>query len=1161
MSLKFILGRAGTGKTTCIFDSIREIVANEPDGSPHILLVPEQASFQYEYSLAEKIGQKGTMRVQVLSFRRMAHRVLLETGGAAKIAIGDLGKRMVLRELMERNRAKLRIFGKMANRFGFMDCLARSVSELKTYLISPDSLNKVKNIFPDNLSLLKDKLQDVAFLYQEMDDFLAKAYTDPDDYLKLLADNMSEFQSFKNAVFWIDGFKGFTPQELLVIEKILQVNNVHITLCIDEDSIKKGLFEEELFYPTWNTFNEITEIANKIKTKINNPVILNPDIPSRFHKSPDIAHLERCFYLYPAPTFKGISSNIKIASGSNKLAEVEAAARDIISLSRENNYRWRNISVVLRNLQDYQEEIRNVFTNFGIPFFIDSKRSVLHHPLVDLIRSAIETYIKNWAYEPVFRFLKTDLIGIEREDVFKLENYVLAHGIRGQKWTDKQDWSYRLRFTLGEESELSELEQTELELINRIRRAAIKELTSFCISFNEANTVRQRTEAVYLLLEQLKAPLTINGWEKAEESLGNIEKAKEQAQVWHAVIGMFDELVESLGDLEVSQEAYLGILNSGLESLKIGLIPPGLDQVLVGSMERSRNPDVKAVFILGAIDGILPSRPSDDGIFSDSDRQKLEAAGIKLAPGARKKAFEEQFYIYQSLTRASEKLWISYPLADNEGKTVIPSIVIRRFKELFPEIRENNYPYQPESEMADETAAGYMVNSQSSLVYLGGKLREGAAGKKISLLWSALYNWQLANNLNAVRTVVNSVLHKNTVRPITVPVIRNLYGLPLKISVSRIEKYKSCPFAHFAAYGLKLKERRLFRLESPDLGEFLHAAMKQFSDSLAEKSIDWAMLNNEDCARLGEQIVSQLAPELQSEILLSSSRYKYLTGKITKAVTNATAVLAEHARRTAFKPVGYELSFGSNGDFEPLFIELSGGQKIELNGRIDRIDIAVTDNTVYYRVIDYKSSTNMISLQDIYYGLKLQLLTYLHIAITHSPEKAGLTVKPGGMLYFTLKNPVIRSSGPIPIDEIEQAILKELKMNGLLLADLELVRLMDSSAGNGYSDIIKNIAIRKDGSFYSSSSVIDENKFNIIREYLVNQLRIVGEDIINGLIDIAPYRNKKGDACTYCRFMPVCKFDILLEECTYRVLDPLTPEKALEMMERAVAEGRGKGDE
>ncbi|NMA14049.1 MAG: helicase-exonuclease AddAB subunit AddB, partial [Clostridia bacterium] len=470
MSLRFIIGRAGSGKTYKCLEEIRQRLLKNLQGMPILFIVPEQATFQTEKALAESPELMGSIRAQVLSFRRLAWRVLQEVGGGARQHIGELGKQMALRKILEENKDKLQAFQKAIQQPGFIDCLSQALCEFKKYRITSRQLEEtaVELATGEGESLLVKKLRDLGIIYEEFELFLGDKYIDPEDYLTKLAESLDRSQTVSGAEVWMDGFAGFTPQELFVVEKLLLTcRKVNVALCLDPKNLNGDVETDNLFFPVWDTYRKIKALAEELGVEIVPPLILDGETLPRFQDAPLLGHIEKNFDASRSVSWAGNTDALKLAAAANKRAEVEAAAREIIALCREEGYRWREISVVVRDLTLYSDLISVVFRDYGIPCFIDMKRSVLHHPLIELIRSALEVVLDNWSYDPVFRYLKTDLIPVTREEIDYLENYVLAHGIRGSRWYDNKPWTYRRRFTMGEDSGPLPWEEEELAQVNR----------------------------------------------------------------------------------------------------------------------------------------------------------------------------------------------------------------------------------------------------------------------------------------------------------------------------------------------------------------------------------------------------------------------------------------------------------------------------------------------------------------------------------------------------------------------------------------------------------------------------------------------------------------------------------------------------------------------
>lgn len=1132
--LRFILGRAGSGKTRRCLDEIRQQLRRAPEGPPLVFLVPEQATFQTEYALVSTPDLAGTVRARVLSFRRLAWLVLAEAGGAAQPLIGDLGKRMIIARILESRRSELRVFGRAARQFGFAGNMVRTLSELKAYLVTPADLERAGSrvVERSGAHILGAKLQDLKLVYAAFEAYLAGRYVDPDDYLTLSAARLAESRLLDGAEVWVDGFAGFTPQEYQVLEVLLRrAARVNVALCLDPDAKRRE--DRELFRLTRETHTRLAELARKNGVRIE-ALKLNNTPPPRFQNSPALAHLERQFFRRPTAVYRG-AAEVKLVAAENQRAEVEGAAREIIRLCRERGYRWREVSVIVRHLDDYHEILATVFTDYGIPFFIDRKRTVLHHPLVELIRSALQTVTDDWAYDPVFRFLKTDLAPVSREEVDLLENYVLAHGIRGNRWVADRDWAYRPSLR-REGEEPAPAYQELLRRVNEVRRRASRQLLAFHRRLNAAEKVRDMAAAVYDLLAELKVPDQLEAWSLEAEADGLLEAAREHRQVWDGVIQLLDQLVEALGDDHLPLGEFMRILDAGLEGLQLALIPPALDQVFVGALDRSRNPDVRAAFVLGVSDGVLPARQVEGGLFSDREREMLSAAGVELAPDSRRRAYEEQYLVYIALTRSSEYLWLSYPLADPEGRACQPSSVIFRLRAMFPEVAVEMVPVQPRGVAAGEDLAFVSV-PQRTLGYLAVRLRDWMAGCAIDPVWWAVYNWFSAQNGGwpGFSLIRRGLFHENQERPLGPETCTRLYGSPLVVSVTSVESFQACPFAHFARYGLRLKERPVFRLEAPDLGQFFHAALQALEEQLKAQSLDWAALGPEDCRRLAGAVVDRLAPLLQNEILLSTPRYRFLTGKLSRVVARTAWALSAQARKSRFRPVAWELSFGRGGKIGPLVYELPGGTRVELAGRIDRIDAASTDSgDTYLRVIDYKAGNPALRLDDVFYGLNLQLLVYLEAALANAGRIVGRHCLPGGVFYSRVQNPLLRKKAPVPPAEVEQDLLRAFRLQGLILDDPEVLRLMDATAG-GESSVVP-AGFRGDGSLRRKPNVLGLAHFQRLREHLARTVTEAGRRIGSGEVAIAPFRKGRRSACTHCPYKPLCAFDPLVAPNRYRLL-------------------------
>jgi ATP-dependent helicase/nuclease subunit B len=1158
MSLRMVLGRSGSGKTTLCSNEIKNKLLQNPEGDPIIYLVPEQMTFLSEYRLSTDQELGGMIRAQVYSFSRLAWRILQETGGISRYHLSSVGMNMLIRKIIDEQKDNLKLFQRSADKNGFIQQLEQMITEFRRYCIKPEEL--VQSLVKDHTAkALNDKLQDLEIIYKHFEEEVFGKYIDSEDYFHLLAESISVSPYLKNAEIYIDGFYSFTPQEYRVILELLKYcPRVTLAMTTEQTCFDMPPDELDLFRMSGEACYSVYELAKAEGVTVEEPVLL---FEKQIWRHPSISYFEENFDSRPVIPYHG-QTTITICEAGNRRAEIEGIAREIRNLIRSEGYRYREIAVLIRNGADYHELVEPIFEDYRIPYFIDQKRTMLNHPLIELLRSSLEVINTFWRYESVFRVIKTELLyplkenpARIREKMDKLENYVLAYGITGSKWTQKDRWTYR-RFR-GLESDVNIQTNAEMEMeqeLNELKLLVTAPILRLSRRLKKADTGRKLCEAIYLFLEELDIPSKLEKWKAADEEKGNLVKVREHEQVWNAVIDLLDQYVEILGDEPISLKSFASVLESGFESLHFSLIPPALDQVLIGDLEKSRLNDIKASFVIGLNEGVLPAKFSNEGILVDEDRESLISLGLKVAPSGRTRLLDENFYAYKALTIPSDLLFVSYPLANEEGKALIPSSYIKRIKDLFPLAAERFYVADP-AELPETEQLNYVENMRTTLSYLTSQLQLKQRNYPVYDFWWDVYDVYLESPWQKqAQKVLSSLFYTNQTVSLSQEVTDELYGDTLQGSVSRMELFNGCAFSHFAQHGLKLRERQVFRLEAPDIGELFHAALKHISDMVNEKNITWANLTKKQCEELSLEAVETIAPKLQNEILLSSERHHYIKYKLQQIITRASLVLSEHAKVSGFSPIGLEVEFGANGVLEPLSFPLRNGKKMELRGRIDRIDQAKgEDDRVFLRVLDYKSSEKDLNLVDVYYGHALQMLTYLDVVMTNSKQLVKLEATPAGVLYFHVHNPIVNAGKMLSMDEIEQELMKRFKMKGLILEDPDVVRLMDQSLESGDSQII-SAGIKKDGHLSKRSKVASLSDFDYLRKYVRSLYERTGNAIINGHVDINPYKLKDKTPCTFCAFKSVCHFDESIESNRYRVFPSHSNETVLDLIRKELSE-------
>ena len=1126
MGIRFIFGRAGAGKSHYCLEQINKKLNNQ-DKNKLILLVPDQYTFQTEKKLLEAIGEKALLRAEVLSFKRMATRVFDSCGGRAINVIEDSGKNMLIYKLLKDKGEELQYFSKISKKQGFVGTVSKSITEFKKYNISEEILReKELQIDKDEL---KEKISDLLNIYESFNGALHKEYIDSEDILTILANKLRECTLYNGAEVWVDEFTTFTPQQIEVLKVLAkQCKNINITLCSDgEDSSKGG--EADIFSVITSTENKIIKMMQENNISYKEPVYLNNKNIYRFKESNELEHLEKYFFNYPFKIYKGKNKDVRLYKANNNYNEIEWVAQDILRLVRDKGYRYKDIAVVCREIDSYDKITSVIFNEYNIPYFLDKKRDILSNPLVVLIISALEILISNWSYESVFKYVKSGLITLESQFIDKLENYILANGIKGYKWTKN----------LLEEDE-REFTQEEIEIaeyMEEIRRSIIKLYNK--IKGN--TTVIKYCTALYEFLLEINAFETMDSWLEEFNRLGMQDKIKEYTQVPSIVMDMLDQAVKVLGDEEVDLKTFSKLLVSGFEEKEIGVIPMSLDQVNIGDIARIKGRDVKALYVVGANDGVLPSANKDEGILSDEDRIELKNLGIELASDTRSRIFEEQFMVYTALTIPSNYLMITYPMADFEGKSLRPSIIIPRLKKILPNMQEESEIYYNHIKECDLYYDKYhnITAPIPTFNELIEALRRKYEKEEIEEHWKEAFKWFEESEEFKDRTnvVFNGLNYTNLVERIPREKIKELYSNEngrLMFSVSRIEKYAQCPFGYYVQYGLKAKDRKVYEFSAPDLGSFMHEILDQFTNKIKKENIHWSELTKDRCSEIVNELVNNKLRNETNSILNSNKKYQYFSERFKKTITKSVTVISEQMRRGEFDVFKNEFDFGDFKDSDPIKLELPSNETVYLKGRVDRIDKVELDGETYIRIVDYKSGSKSFDLNELYYGLQIQLLVYLDAILKSSDKILKTECMPGAILYFKIDNPIIQSKKALSEEEIQTEVLKKLKMDGLLLKDAKVVKAMDNEMET-YSLIVP-AAFKKDGDFTSTSAVVTKEQFDILRKYVNDKMIEICEEMLSGDIKIEPCKSSKVTYCDYCDYSSICQFDTSLKDNKYKII-------------------------
>lgn len=1106
MALRFLIGAAGTGKTEYCMKEI--ITAQSAHRGRQIFLVPEQYTSQAERDLTARTERKGILTAEVLSFGRLAHQFFAKNGLNRAVILGDVGKQMALQKILLEQRDDLPYFCHMMDKNGFVSRLGKTITEFFRYRVTPEQLETMSN--QEGLShSVQDKCRDMASIYRRYEEFLSETYLTGDTTLSLLEEKLASSAAFGDTEIWLDGFYGFTPQEYGVIAQLLRLcKRVSITLPMDEHSyFASSLPPAAPFFEPHLTKQKLVSLAEEMGIAMESPVFFKENHRAQ---TPALAFLEKNYfygYYKKSPDHEGIH----ICSCATRESEMTYAAGQILSLVREQGLRYRDIAIVTNAMSAYEKGLKGILSEAGIPCFVDSRRDIASHPLIGLVNSLLECVVYDFRYEAVFSYLKTGLTPMAQEDMDILENYVLAYGIKGYKWK-KDVWSYG--FQPGQEAEQAYL--------NDLRAQVMTPFAPLLALKRKKNLpLRDWVTALVVQLDTLGIAEKLTALSEAAAAKGNAAKAEEYRQIWQILMDVLQKAVEILGDAPMSLDTFARILSAGLEESSMGLIPPTADSLLVGDIERSRLPDIKALLVLGVNDGILPAPAENTGIFTETEREALTAAGMELAPDGKRKLFEEQFLIYRGLTKPSHALYLTYANGDTEGKALFPSSLIARIAKMYPTLTEER----------DDTLPLSSLTPGGCFHQLGTQMRKHVEESPMEPLWQDIYSYfattpQWQQRLSLLRQGFSAHDRRQKLSPKTA---KNLYGKNILSSVSRLEWFAACPFAYFAEYGLKARPRQLYQLRTPDLGNLFHQVLEQFAATLKKDGISWQTLTQEETERRMDAAVDEAAPHLGNEILLDSAANRYLIKRLKRISRRAGWTLVRHIQSGMFEPAGYEVGFGPHEALPPIVIGMSDGSKLILRGKIDRVDLLDAEGNKFVKIIDYKSGTKAFDFQDIYYGLQLQLLLYLDAYLkNHGTE----SYRPGGVFYFRITDPTQTVTEEMSAEEIEHLLYSKMQMSGLVLENETVIKAMDEvfvdpvSGGMrlGASDIIP-LKYTKKGTPTASSLLATEEEYNALMAFTAKRAAAIGESMKAGIITPAPYRKQNSTPCDYCVFSSICRYE------------------------------------
>ena len=1101
MSLQFILGNSGFGKTTYIYNKIIKESMENPTVR-YYCLVPEQFTMQTQRDFVTMHPRKGILNIDVLSFQRLAYHVLEEVGASGRMVLEETGKSLVLRKLSKEHEEELQILGRNLKKLGYISEVKSLISELIQYQVTPELLEQMIEK-SDRRELLSRKLKDVQVLYRAFLDYMGEEYMTSDQILQVLNEVLECSEKLKDSVVVLDGFTAFNPVQLKLVQGLCKIaKKVYVTATLDyREEPYSVLQKTELFYLSKKMIQSVTAAAKEAGVFVELPELLDGEEGHRFGNCKDLFFLEQHIFRGGKAAFHKRPENIFLKEYRTVIEEIKGTAVQIRKLVREDKYCYGDFAVVLGNME-YQEHVNRIFTRFEIPVFIDEKRSALTHPFVEFLRAFLKMIEEDFSYETVFRYLRSGFSGITTAETDVLENYCLALGIRGfKKYSEK--W---IRFSKNQTDE-------ELTALNRIRERFYYSVKDAAIILKDRNeNIFKKCSSLYEFLEKLEVEKQLKIKEEEFLTVGDGVTAKEYHQIFRVIMELLEKYVELLGEEKVSLEEFSELLDAGFAEVKVGVIPPGSDRVVVGDMERTRLKDVKVLFLLGANEGNIPKSLTGGGILSQMEREFLEEQNASLAPTAKEQVYLQKFYIYYVLTKASEKLYLSYSSTDFHGAALRPSYLRDVFCKLFPKL---------EVELYSEDTFDTLETTAQGLDYLTSKLT--AEEKEEEELRQLMLWYEYSPEFQEhFEKMWKQLIKGDAQTTIGAAVAKAMYGEGNIYSVTRLEKYAACAYAHFLQYGLRLKEREIYEFAAVDMGNLLHSAVELFARKVDKGPYDWFGLDGEIRERLSEECVEEVITDYRNTLLFDSSRNEYMIARMQRLVKRAVWALTEQIKQGVFVPEKLEV---------PFYLKEGG---VSLHGRIDRIDTYEEEDKVYVRVMDYKSGMAGFDLTALYNGLQLQLAVYLNAAVAmEKKDHEGKSIVPAGLFYFPMKDPMISSEAQMNQETIEEALFKELSLDGICNADSDIIHYMDQ--GCGAKSRILPISYNKDGSLSKTSKALTTEQFEQLEKFVQEKTSCLGAEIMEGKIPVNPYGTPQKTACDYCAYHGICGFSP--KESSYRKLE------------------------
>ena len=1142
MSLRFYFGPSGSGKSHRIYEEIMQRAAQEP-GRNFLIIVPDQFTMQTQKDLVMRSDRGGILNIDVLSFGRLSHRILEEVGTKEMPVLDDTGKSLVLQKIAADLKEQLPAMGSLLHKQGYIHEVKSAISEFMQYGISTQDMDKLI-ASAEKRGALAMKLRDLKTLYRGFQDYIRDHFITTEETLDVLRRSLVKSKILPDSVVVFDGFTGFTPIQNRLIQELMRVCEetiVTVTIGEEEDPYQMD-GEQKLFHLSKKTVADLVKLAAEAEVTRGEDVFVKGG-PNRFTEAPALCYLEQNLFRYQYEPYTEKQCEIRMFEALSPREEVHQTALYIRKLIREEGLTYRDIAVVIGDLEGYASYVETEFGQLEIPCFLDRTRGIVLNPMIEYIKSALQLYIRDFSYDTVFHFLRSGMADISREEIDELENYVIRTGARGYRTYSRLFTRRTEEMQQGSGQEDTERAEETLERLNRIRQQFAD--TVEILHMAPRAKAGEYVDHLYDFLEQNQVQQKLLNYQQRFEQEGDLAKAREYAQIYRLVMDLLDQIYELLGEEEISLQEFADILEAGFGEITVGTIPQNVDRIVVGDMERTRLKQVKVLFFLGVNDGNIPKNASKGGIISDMDREFLIESGTEMAPSPRQQMYIQRLYLYLNMTKPSERLYLSYAKVNSDGKGIRPSYLIDTVRKLFPQLAVEYPQNRSRLEQIEGRQEGARYLAEELREYADGTLREEER-QDFYLMYRAY-----ETDPEGRDRLTAAAFRRYKESGLSRIVARALYGRQLENSVSRLETYAACACRHFLQYGLSLQEREEFGFEVSDMGNVYHAVLENFAGKLAESGRTWWDFDENFATQAIKEAVEGYAATYGETVLYSSARNEYAITRMSRILTRTVLTLQQHLKQGSFQPDDYELSFRFAEDLDSIHVDLSEEEKMHLQGRIDRIDVSEDAEHVYVKVIDYKSGNKKFDLAALYYGLQLQLVVYMNAAMElESRKHPDKEIVPAALLYYHIDDPTIETPVELTQEQINEEILTKLRMNGVVNSDPAVVERLDRFL----QDKSKVIPVekKKDGSFSARSGILSREELQVVSAYVDTKIRQIGREILDGKIAANPYEKGNEEACTYCAYKKVCGFDGSIPGYEKRQLEDLDKQTLMQRMQETM---------